>query len=35
MAEEIDKHFTINARAVALLMAEFGRRHIARDADWG
>jgi 3-oxoacyl-[acyl-carrier protein] reductase len=30
-----DKHFAVNSRAVALLMAEFARRHIARGAGWG
>jgi len=30
-----DQHFAVNSRAVALLMAEFGRRHIARGAGWG
>ncbi len=30
-----DRHFAINSRAPALMMAEFGRRHIARGATWG
>ena len=30
-----DRHFAVNSRAVALLMAEFARRHIARGAKWG
>ena len=30
-----DRHFAVNCRAAALLMAEFARRHIARKADWG
>jgi 3-oxoacyl-[acyl-carrier protein] reductase len=30
-----DQHFAVNSRAVALLMAEFTRRHIARAAGWG
>jgi 3-oxoacyl-[acyl-carrier protein] reductase len=30
-----DQHFAVNSRAVALLMAEFARRHIARSAGWG
>ena len=30
-----DQHFAINSRAVALLMTEFARRHIARGANWG
>jgi 3-oxoacyl-[acyl-carrier protein] reductase len=34
-AESIDTHFAVNARANALLMAEFARRHIARKAVWG
>jgi len=34
-AETHDRHFSVNSRAVALLMAEFARRHIARGARWG
>jgi 3-oxoacyl-[acyl-carrier protein] reductase len=34
-AESHDEHFAVNCRAVALLMAEFARRQIARNADWG
>jgi 3-oxoacyl-[acyl-carrier protein] reductase len=30
-----DEHFAVNSRAVALMMAEFGRRHIERKARWG
>jgi 3-oxoacyl-[acyl-carrier protein] reductase len=30
-----DKHFAVNSRAVALMMAEFARRHLARGARWG
>jgi len=30
-----DAHFAVNARAVALMMTEYARRHIARAADWG
>lgn len=30
-----DRHFAVNSRAVALLMAEYGRRHASRGADWG
>ena len=30
-----DAHFAVNSRAVALMMAEFARRHVARDAAWG
>ncbi len=34
-AESHDRHFAVNARAVALLMAEYFRRHVARNARWG
>jgi 3-oxoacyl-[acyl-carrier protein] reductase len=34
-ARSHDRHFAINCRAVALLMAEFARRHITRGATWG
>ena len=34
-AESHDRHFAVNSRAVALLMAEFARRYIERDATWG
>jgi 3-oxoacyl-[acyl-carrier protein] reductase len=30
-----DRHFAVNSRAVALMMAEFLRRHVARGATWG
>ena len=30
-----DRAFAVNTRAVALMMAEFARRHVARGADWG
>ena len=30
-----DRHFAINSRAPALMMAEFGRRYIARGGTWG
>ena len=30
-----DRHFAVNSRAVALTMAEFARRHVARGATWG
>jgi 3-oxoacyl-[acyl-carrier protein] reductase len=30
-----DRTFAVNARAVALMMAEFARRHVLRGADWG
>ncbi len=34
-AAAIDRIFAVNTRAVALAMAEFARRHIARGAQWG
>lgn len=34
-AAEIDRHFAINARAYALLMAEYFRRYRQRGATWG
>jgi 3-oxoacyl-[acyl-carrier protein] reductase len=34
-AENHDRHFAVNSRAGALLMAEYARRHIERGADWG
>lgn len=34
-AESVDKHFAVNSRAVALLMGEFARRFIKRNANWG
>ncbi len=34
-AESHDLHFAVNSRAVALMMAEFLRRHIERGASWG
>jgi len=33
--ELFDRTFGVDARAGALMIAEFARRHIARDADWG
>lgn len=33
--ESHDRSFAVNSRAVALLMAEFARRHIAAGRDWG
>jgi len=30
-----DAHFQVNSRAVALMMAEYVKRHIARDGQWG
>ena len=34
-AATIDAHFAINARAYALMMAEYLRRHLARKVGWG
>jgi 3-oxoacyl-[acyl-carrier protein] reductase len=34
-AETHDRHFAVNSRAPALLMAEFARRHIANGRTWG
>jgi len=34
-AEGHDEHFAVNSRAVALMMAEYARRHVARGANWG
>ena len=34
-AEEIDRHMAVNARAYALLMAEYVQRYLARGARWG
>lgn len=34
-AENHDRHFAVNSRAVALMMAEYARRHIERGASWG
>ena len=34
-ADEIDAHFAVNARAYALLMVEYVRRFLDRDAVWG
>jgi len=34
-ARSHDEHFAVNSRAVALMMAEFARRHVARSATWG
>ena len=33
--EEHDRHFAVNSRAAALMMAEFARRYIERGASWG
>lgn len=34
-AESNDRHFAINSRAVALMMAEYARRHIEQSKHWG
>ncbi len=34
-AETIDRVFSVDARASALLIAEFARRHVARGGTWG
>jgi 3-oxoacyl-[acyl-carrier protein] reductase len=34
-AEALDRSFAVNSRAVALMMAEFARRHADRGAAWG
>ena len=34
-AESNDRHFAINSRAVALMMAEYARRHIEQAKLWG
>ncbi len=34
-ADSIDDHFAVNARAYALLMAEYTERFLARGATWG
>ena len=34
-ASSIDRHFAVNVRSAALLIAEFSRRHVARGAKWG
>jgi len=34
-AELYEHHFAVNTRAVALMMVEYARRHIARRARWG
>ena len=33
--ETHDRHFAVNSRAVAILMASYARRNIERKADWG
>ena len=34
-AETHDAHFAVNSRAVALIMAEYAKRHIAHRRQWG
>ncbi|MCB9452202.1 MAG: SDR family oxidoreductase [Anaerolineaceae bacterium] len=34
-SDTIDRHFVVNTRATALMMAEFARRHVERGANWG
>ena len=34
-AESIDKNFAVDAKATALLISEFARRHLDRGATWG
>ncbi len=34
-SETIERHFAVNSRTVALMMAQFARRHSARNAQWG
>jgi 3-oxoacyl-[acyl-carrier protein] reductase len=34
-AEIIDRHFSVNARATALMIREFAEHHITRQANWG
>ncbi|MCK4283286.1 MAG: SDR family oxidoreductase [Candidatus Brocadiae bacterium] len=34
-AASMDRHFAVNTRAVALMIQEYGRRHIERAARWG
>jgi len=34
-ANSFERHFSVNTRAVALMMGEFARRHAARGATWG
>ncbi len=33
--KSFDEHFAVNTRAVALMMAEYGRRYIQRKSAWG
>jgi 3-oxoacyl-[acyl-carrier protein] reductase len=34
-ATTVDQNFAVDARAAALMIAEFARRHVARGASWG
>lgn len=34
-AQIVDDHFRVNSRAVALMMAEYAKRYIKRQAQWG
>jgi 3-oxoacyl-[acyl-carrier protein] reductase len=34
-ATSIDRHFAVNTRPVALMMREYGQRHISRGGRWG
>lgn len=34
-ADSHDRHFAVNTRAVALMMAEHAKRHLARGGNWG
>jgi 3-oxoacyl-[acyl-carrier protein] reductase len=34
-AASFDRQFAVDARATALMIAEFARRHVGRGADWG
>jgi 3-oxoacyl-[acyl-carrier protein] reductase len=34
-AQSHDRHFAVNSRGTALMMVEFARRHVMRDAIWG
>ena len=34
-ADSHDRHFSVNSRAVALMMAEYARRVVGRGANWG
>lgn len=34
-SESHDRHFAVNSRGTALMMAEYARRHVERGASWG